>query len=330
MIVFESVPLPSWPPCGVDPADLEGAVGRWATSPPIRVLAEASGWTWPKAADATELLDSLSVLSASWDFRKNKERNFIPGTPARVGDRTIPDDLVRAAADALGLVHASPLPDRGFSHLVVLGGLVGACMNRTHHAAVLRHRDLPAAKIAVLGAYRPLGGSEPERVRELGLGSMEDESQVVLAATRRAFGLGEPQFTDTPGVPAAGPNATRARYGWPDDDIEVVIAPSSQPDERRANTADQLRHWADLAAIDSEHDVLLVTTQIYVPFQHMDALRVLGLQRGCGVYSCGVDAESSLLPVREFGGRDYLQEIRSAIRAAAALLAAVRERPEGG
>jgi hypothetical protein len=322
MTVFDSVALPDWPRGGSDPADLERVVGRWATSPPIRVLAEASGWAWPQVSGVRELLDRLSVLSDSWDFRKNKERHLIPGTPARVGDRTIPDDLVRAAADALGLVHARPLPDRRFSHLVVLGGLVGACVNRTHHAAVLRRSGFASSRVAVLGAYRPLADTEPERVRELGLGSMHDESQVVLAATRRAFGLDEPGWSDTPSVPADGPNAMRARYDWPADRIEVVIAPSSQPSRRRANTADQLRYWADLAAIDSEHDVVLITTQIYVPFQHMDALRVLGLQHGCGVYSCGVDAENSLLPVKAFGGRDYLQEIRSAIRAAAALLSA--------
>lgn len=52
---------------------------------------------------------------------------------------------------------------------------------------------------------------------------------------------------------------------------------------------------------------------------------MLGLEHGWGVYACGVDAASSPLPGREFGGRDYLQEIRSALRSAPALLRAARE-----
>lgn len=330
MTVFEPVPLPKWPRGGLDRDDLRAVLANWVSSPAVKSLASASGWTWPEAAKPRQLVDRLAELSVTWDFRGQKERNFIPGTPAEVNGRIIPDELVRDAAEALGLVHADPLPDRRFSHLVVLSGLVNACVNRTHHAAGLVDAGLGPDQVAVLGAMRPLGGNEPERARELGLGDLTDESEVILAATRRSFGLAAPQVADVSPVPSEGHNGGCATYRWPDNRIEVVIAPSSEPSVRRANTADQLRYWADLECIGPGHDVLLVTTQIYVPFQHLDAVRVLGLERGCGVYSCGVDAKSSLLPAKEFGGRDYLQEVRSALRAAAALLAAAERGPEGG
>jgi hypothetical protein len=88
--------------------------------------------------------------------------------------------------------------------------------------------------------------------------------------------------------------------------VEVVIAASDMPEDRRAKTGDQLQYRADLAGIGHEHDVLILTTQIYVPYQHLVATRGLGLERGCAVYSCGVDTASWLLPVRDLGGRDYL------------------------
>lgn len=329
MTVFDRVPLPDWPRGGLSLPELEAAVGSWVSSPAIRNLAEASGWAWPQASAARDLIGQLVVRSADWDFRGQRERNFIPGTPAEVSGRIVPDGLVRDAAEALGLVHADPLPDRQFTHLTVLSGLVGACVNRTHRAADLT-RAGAGGQVAVLGARRPLGGNEPERARDLGFGDLTDEAEAILAATRQSFGLAAPPISDVPPVPPEGPNAARARYRWPEERIDVVIVPSSDPPARRANTADQLRYWADLAGIGSGHDVLLVTTQIYVPFQHLDAVRVLGLERGCGVYSCGVDAKSSLLPAKEFGGRDYLQEVRSAIRAAAALLAAAERGPGGG
>jgi hypothetical protein len=333
-ITFDPVPLPAGESGGYQPAALDAALRGWATSEPVRALADASGWDWPAERATLAVLERLADLSADWDFRKNRERNFIEGAPAEVNGREISDELVIAAARALGLVDAIAVTGRKFSHLVVLSGLVNACVNRTHRAAELIRGGLPADAVVVLAAHRALGGAEPRQAweaglsNEAGLSDLADEAEVIVVATQKAFGLGAPvtalesQPSADPGNPAAF-HAGSAHYQWPS--VEVVIAPSSEPDSRRANTADQLRHWADLAGVGSEQDVLVLTTQIYVPYQHLETVRVLGLERGCGVYSCGVDAASSLLPrAKPFGGRDYLQEIRSALRAAPTLLRAAR------
>jgi hypothetical protein len=295
----------------------------------VRALASASGWDWPAEKDTLDLLERLADLSADWDFRKNRERNFIEATLAEVNGRKIPGDLVIAAARALGLVDAVAVTGRKFSNLLVLSGLVSACINRTHRAAELIRGGLAVDAVVVLGAHRALGGAEPQQAAEAGLGDLADEAEVIVAATQKAFGLGAP-LAAWESQPAADPShlttfhAASAHYQWLS--VEVIIAPSVEPDSRRANTADQLRHWADKAGVSSEHDVLILTTQIYVPYQHIETIRVLGLERGCGVYSCGVDAASSVLPrATPFGGRDYLQEIRSALRAAPVLLRAARE-----
>jgi hypothetical protein len=329
-VAFAPVPLPAAESGRYEPAALDQALRGWATSEPVRALAGASGWGWPPEGDTLALLERLAGLSADWDFRKDRERNFIGDAPAEVNGREIPDGLVIAAARALGLVDAVAVNGQRFSHLVVLSGLVSACVNRTHRAAELIRGGLAADAVVVLGAHRALGGAEPQQARDAGLGDLADEAGVIVAATQRAFGLGAP-LAARESQPAADPgrpvtfHAAWAHYRWPF--VEVVIAPSSEPDGRRANTADQLRHWADMAGLGREHDVLILTTQIYVPYQHMETVRVLGLERGCGVRSCGVDPATSLLPrATSFGGRDYLQEIRSALLAAAALSRAARER----
>jgi hypothetical protein len=326
---FDPVPLPAGEPGAYSPAALDEALRGWVTSEPLRALADASGWDWPHEADTLALLDKLAGLSADWDFRQNRERNFIEGAPAQVRGREIPQELAIGAARALGLVDAVAVTGRKFSHVIVLSGLVTACVNRTHRASELLRGGLAAEAVVVLGAHRPLGGQEPQQARDGGLGDLSDEAEVIVAATRKAFELGPPSATQEsgprpdPGQPSAFHRAC-ARYQWPS--VEVVIAPSSEPETRRANTADQLRYWAKMAGAGREHDVLILTTQIYVPYQHMETVRVLGLERGCGVYSCGVDAASSLLPrATPFAGRDYLQEIRSALRAAPGLLRAARD-----
>jgi hypothetical protein len=328
---FEPVPLPSLSPGELTADRLDPLLRDWASSPPLRALAAASGWAWPQAPDTASLLTELAGLSKDWDFRARKgtgtERNFIGAESAEVNGRVVGEDLAVAAASALGLVRATPAGAQSFSHLVVLSGLARACVNRTSHAADLLRGGLRAGSTVVLGAHRELGGQEPQQAREQGWGDLFDEADVVAAATRRAFGLGDPEQ-----AAQSGPRLPRwddalwaacARYRW--KDVDVVIAPSGEPGTRRANTAEQLHYWADLAGIGSSDRVLLLTTQIYVPFQEFVGLRLLGLARGCSVSCRGVDPASSVLPPADFSGRSYLQEIRSALLAARELLAAARQ-----
>ncbi len=327
---FEAVPLPSLPPGELTTARLGPVLREWACSAPMRALADASGWDWPSGLDTGALLTRLATLSADWDFRGRGggvERNFIGAEAAEVNGRVVPEELITAAARALGLVSATPVPAERFTSLVVLSGLVKACVNRTRHARTLLDESVRADSVTVLGGHRELRGDELVLAKEQGFGDLFDEADVVLAATRQAFGLGEPDEAE-----AMGPSRTDwddgmwsawARYRWPG--VEVLIVPSGEPGKRRANTADQLRYWAAQNGIGRDDRVLLLTTQIYVPFQQLSGLQVLGVERGCAVRCCGVDAENSFLPGLSFSGRSYLQEIRSALLAAAQLITTVQK-----
>jgi hypothetical protein len=270
-------------------------------------------------------------LSQDWDFRGRNgaaERHLMAVRPALINGRIVSEDLVTAAAAALGLAQATPIPNARFSHLVVLSGQVAACVNRIGHAARLLRAGLQIQSVTILTGHRQLAGDEPAQVRCLGHGDLCDEADAVLAVTRDAFDRGEPDTslrsgpTTTTWDGAMWGESGHDRWG---KDLEVVIAPSAEPRSRRASTVDQLRYWAEVAGIDSNHRVLLVTTQIYVPFQQLAALRWLGLERGCGVYCCGVDGATATLPLRAFNGREYLQEIRSALLAARELVAAAQQ-----
>jgi hypothetical protein len=309
---------------GYLPEQLDQALRTWVTSPPLRTLAAASSWDWP--ADETTtlgLLQRLARLSADWDFRNNRERRFIEPRPAIVNGQQLSDSLVIDAARDLGLVEPAPVTGREPSHLIVLSGQAWACVSRTRYAAELLRSGLRPGAIIVLGAHRKLDDEESAQAEEAGLGYLTDEAEVILAATRQAFRLGPPLSAEEP-QPAPDPeqpavfHAACARYQWPS--VEVVIAPSDTPAVRRAKTGDQLHYWADLAGPDQQHDVLIVTTPINVPYQHLVAARILGLGRGCAVYSCGADGGSPPLSGRPLAGRDYLQEIRAALRAGVRLL----------
>ena len=107
--------------------------------------------------------------------------------------------------------------------------------------------------------------------------------------------------------------------------VFVVAAPSGEPEIRRTNTADSYRWFAsELVGLQPGERLLMVTSDIYVPFQHADAVRVLGLPYKVVVETAGVqagDVDPRLAQV--FSADAYLQEARSTIMAYSRLLGAV-------
>jgi hypothetical protein len=295
-------------------------VEAWVSSTPLRGLVRQFGGDWP-AGDLAEALRFLDDFSARhWDFRGGRERpdarepNLDPATAA----------LVLDAAAALGLVHPVPPARSAYAHLVVLGGLAHACVRRVGYAARLLRAGLTVrGEVAVLGSFRPLSEWERATLADAGLPADETEVDVLDTAVRQAFEVAAP--AEQAGVDAGHPHhswssRTYRPAGLPP--VRVLAAPSSEPDRRRAHTADTQRFWAGHVRLAAGDEVLTVTAPIYVPFQHSDALRTLALPYGCDIETVGVDptvADATALPEQTLTPGRYLQEIRSAIRSMRAL-----------
>ncbi len=301
------------------PAMIAGMSG-WLGADPLRRLVARFGGTWPAGdlADTLRFLDEFSALH--WDFRGGRERpdarepDLDPGTA----------ELVRAVATALGLVRPVPPARPAYAHLVVLGGLAHACLRRVAYAAHLLHTGLRVhGEVAMLGSFRPLSDWERRTLADAGLPADETEVDVLDTAVRRVFGV--PAAVERDGVDAGHPHQswssrTYRSAGLPP--VRVLAAPSSEPQRRRAHTADTQRFWAGHVQLAPGDAVLMVTAPIYVPFQHCDALRTLAVPYGCGIDTVGVDptiADLTRLPEPTLSPGRYLQEIRSAIRAMRAL-----------
>ncbi|GIG63242.1 hypothetical protein Lfu02_76140 [Longispora fulva] len=284
------IPLPS-------SADV-GQIEAWVTSRPLRDLVRAFGGAWPTGSLA-KILSDLDVFSQGvWDFRAGQERHL-----ARVKDFD-PNmtNLIMASCRALGLVDEEAPKNQTYTHFLVLGGLIRACIQRPEYAARLS-TQVTTGDVTALGSFRPLTDVERSLATRLGLGEPVTEFDAMDAGMRLAFGLGEPVEV-TEHVHRYTSETGPASY-------TVVAAPSSVPG-RRANTADTYRYWAE--NYSPTGDLLLVTSTAYVPLQHCDALRILGLEYGCGIDTVGL--APTALP---FTPANYLQEVRSAIRSMRAL-----------
>ncbi|MEO3773427.1 hypothetical protein [Micromonospora sp. B9E7] len=302
-------------------------VRAWVCSTALRGLVRHFGGDWP-AGDLDAVLRFLDDFSAHhWDFRGGRERpdarepDLDPATAA----------LVLDAAATLGLIHPAPPARPAYAHLVVLGGLAHACVRRVGYAAHLLRAGLAVSgEVAVLGSFRPLSDWERRTLADAGLPADDTEVDVLDTAVRRMFGVSTP--AEQAGVDAGHPHhswssRTYRPAGLPP--VRVLAAPSSEPDRRRAHTADTQRFWAGHVRLAPGDEVLTVTAPIYVPFQHCDALRTLALPYGCDIDTVGVDpaaADLAVLPEQTLTPGRYLQEIRSAIRSMRALHAGLRPR----
>lgn len=319
---FGSVSPPAWGEDAKTPAAVLASIDTWVDNAALAALLGAFGGRLP-AGDTAERLAWLDNFSAEhWDFRAGQERNL-----ARTADFDAETTaLILAVATALGLTATSPPAHRSYTHLLILGGLVRACLLRPRFAADLVAGGLSVESVSALSAYRPLRGDETGLIETLGQTGKSNEMQVMEAGLVSAFQLGEPVdelFHDQPG----GEFATSLVRTWRSGvlPVRLVIAPSAEPDMRRANTADTYAYWADSCVhLGPSDSILLVTSSIYLPYQHADAVRMLALPHGCSVETIGIDfSDPRLGGLRQpFTPANYLQEIRSAVRGISALHAA--------
>jgi hypothetical protein len=323
MAGFAAVPLPACAPHFARDA-VAGEIHRWISSEPMAALVTEHGGTLPDLGTG-ELLAWLDDFSGEhWDFRKhgNVERDQVRA-PEFTADAAA---LIRAAATALNLAGAAHPPHRAYDHLLVLGGLGPACLQRTEYAArLIRDGVVTVPAAAALGSFRPL---TPAETALPVLADAAYEVDAMDTGIREGFGFGKPVLCEASSA-AVDNTAWEVRIhrepGRPD--VHVLAAPSSDPDRRRANTADTYEFWARRVSLTPADRILVVTSPIYVPFQHSDAIRMLALRHGCGIDTIGFDPARATVPMTPGATSPdrYLQEIRSGILSMRRLHSALAE-----
>jgi len=292
---------------------LEQQICDFASSEPITALFQRFGIVDDDRLSPVERMRALEAQSDQWDFRGGGERNLAAGVEFDGHTTSLVLDVVRS----LGMVEASQPNRRDVDHVLILGGLVRACFSRPAAAAALLNSGLlRSSSVVALGGFRALNGDELDLAAEIGSSHLGDEFDAMEKGVRDAFDL-----TDAPAISDEGEDSDLIGGAWRirvlpggDPTLRVVAAPSSEPELRRANSADTFSWFAERELVPGS-SVLLLTSAIYVPFQHCDAIRTLALPFGVQVDIVGVDTRLLAPPLgQQFATHNYLQEIRSTLR----------------
>jgi hypothetical protein len=299
-------------------SDLRADIIAWVSAEPMRALVTEFGGN-PDLVTATPAtlggtLAELDVFTDRWDTRNGRERNLA----AELDLTDAQQILVLDAADALGLCSARPPRHASYDYVLMLGGLVRACVARPAYAAhLVRNGHITAKSVIALGGHRPFAGDEFDFAEKLGISGVTEEYDAMDAGTRRAFSLDRPEKVEGETSELVGGTWGVRRYRTAEDiPVMVAAAPSTDPVERRANTPDSYAWFADyLVALKPGQRLLMITTPIYVPAQHAAAVRMLQLPYNVEVETIGTDPTVSGGVKQLSTPSKYLQEIRSAVRA---------------
>lgn len=302
-------------------------IETWLRSFPLTKLIEDYGSTVPNDLDFLDLLAWLLDFSDKWDFRRiQKEaaaKDIGEGARWLVDDSMFSEVQKKSIIDharMLGLIGSCEPSNQYYDYILVLGGARLSCLLRPRLAANLikNFSNLPKS-IILLASSRPVAVTERDATDTYALNAI-NEFDLINAGAETSFNLLK-EYTEERNDDANNSNKSWIirRYNQKAINTESIIsisAPSSEPEKRRANTADTYEFLFSRFDITSGSTLLLVTSEIYVPYQQLEAIRTIGIQRNVIVETVGFPSE--------WGGKfqgmnnpsNYLQEIRSTIQSA--------------
>lgn len=298
---------------------------KWLDTPELEVLVEKFNGKIPLTTIKEQKLCWLCEFSERWDFRAKQKAAFDSKTGERarwmIDDTALNEEQERAvmsAAHSLGLVDIVQPMRASYDAVLVLGGARMSCLYRTRYAGeLLRQQKITAEYLVGLTGMRPILDSERKATDTYAKDAVT-EYDLMCRAMEQVFDIEQTQqvIENTENINSAW---ALAEYGG-QPTITVLAAPSTEPDKRRANTADTFLFWQDKKAVGTGKRILIVTSQIYVPYQQLEAARILGMRYGHSVETIGFPRDWSGNMSGLQTAANYLQEIRSVLQSMKKLL----------
>lgn len=295
-------------------------IEEWIFAPEFTVLLQSFGKTEIQGNSLKNQISDLVEFSSIWDFRGKQRKNVSGNTEnARwtiedCGFSGQQQENITEAANKLGLIGCTKPSKKEYDYIIVLGGARMSCLFRMKHAKQIC--DLYGVKtdsIVGLAGMREVMDSE-RNATDTYAREAKTEFDLMRAALSHVFG--EIVLDEKEKCMNQNLNSSWAKEVYQIQDMRLILlaAPSGEPQKRRANTADTFAFFMERMHVENKRDILLVTSQIYVPYQQLEAIRMLGLPYGHLVETIGFPNEWSAGLQGLQRPENYLQEIRSVLQ----------------
>lgn len=300
-------------------------ISEWIFASEFITLLQSFGKTEIQGTSLKSQINELVEFSSIWDFRgrqtidTSKNTESARWTIADFDFSSQQKENIMRTANKLGLIGCTVPSKKQYDYIFVLGGAMMSCLFRMQYAKeVCDQYGVIAKSIVGLSGMREVMESERDAT-DTYAPDARTEFDLMESAVERVFGSLE--ITEKEQHISNNSNESWAlqRYSY---NIPVILlaAPSGEPDKRRANTADTFNFFRERFNVDEEKNILLVTSQIYVPYQQLEAIRMLGIPYKHSLETIGFPNEwlDGLQVLQK--PENYLQEIRSVLQSADRLL----------
>lgn len=282
------------------------------------------------------------TASTDFNFRAQEGEQYRERAEADVADFDAGlREQIAVLADRLGLVSPRPPQSRKYDVTLIMGGGYRSPLLRARYAGLLQRSGVDLGKLFFLGSPRFVEKPAERLVVEEYAPGAADEFDLMIAAAEAEFGTVPGAVTFLCGCPSAEAVCPAWPFGDPgrmppqfmhERNVRlldgagrvtgtVLSAATSRP-PLRPDTSDTFALWARQSDPRPGQRVLAVTTQVFVPFQAFDGLRMAYLPYGVDIDVVGFGADWGDRPeTAEY----LLQETLSAIRSGRRLMTAAAE-----
>ncbi len=298
----------------------------WISEPDFVALLSSFGKAEIKEKLLRNRISELIEFSSIWDFRgRQKKKGSNNAENARwtvedYGFNRQQIEKIMVTAEKLGLLGCfMPLKKR-YDYILVLGGARMSCLFRMKYAKqICEQFGVKVKSIIGLAGMREVMDSEREATDTYALGA-KTEFDLMRSAFTHVFGEIELREKEESVNPNLNLSWQKETYYAANMDVVLLAAPSSEPERRRANTSDTFSFFMEQLQVEEKRSILLVTSQIYVPYQQLEAIRMLGVPYQHSLETIGYPNEWSAKLHGLQKPENYLQEIRSVLQSAGRLL----------
>lgn len=315
------------PPLGEDRVQhMYETLDEWLRSSALATLVKSFGSEIPSHLTTIDLGAWLLDFSERWDFRKLQQeataKDTGEGSRWLVNDSSLTEtqhDIIKESARELGLIGIETPSKNSYDFVWVLGGARLSCRLRPRLAAhLVTEHALHCDTVALLASGRPISSTE-RNATDTYAPNAKTEFDLINKGAEIEFNVPS-SFIEERNDDAANTNKSWIirRYDKTGSlpSIISMCAPSSEPERRRANSADTYEFFFHHIQVPPGSSLLLITSQIYVPYQQLEAIRTVALRHNVVIETVGFPLEWSGNLQGMTGSSHYLQEIRSTIQSA--------------
>lgn len=291
-------------------AEAQSHIERIVDAESVVALTEAFGRELPPYYNELHTTRKLMWLkgfaNADLDIRKKSaqlqgeskiERSAVkiedfPFTPAQ-------EQAVMAFTQEFAMEGESNATGDHYGMVSVLGGANQSNLLRVRHAKRQFERGVTSPYLLLLGSGRQLKDAEKQSTANYASGA-ETEFDLLCGALETEFEVKDydEKIFDTDGRvidpqsgEASSPDVGKARYyKLPNGTTALAVSAPKVEGDMRANTPDTYHFVSAIMGKDRFREMesmLVVSTDLYVPFQHADAMRLLAIPEGLKVETIG-------------------------------------------